>query len=92
MASPGAAQARGKKQIKAGGPRQCAYGESMTIAASESFSSRRAWSAFHDYVRGVFAEHSRRALALRARRASWLYRFSQGEKIRIRATNLYSRH
>ena len=47
--------------------------------------------AFHDYVRGVFAERSAKARVLRASRASWLHRLSQRAKIRIRATSLYSR-
>jgi hypothetical protein len=34
----------------------------------------RAFSgAFHDYVRGVFADHSARSRLLRARRARWLH-------------------
>jgi hypothetical protein len=48
-------------------------------------------SAFHDYVWGVFAEHCARARVLRANRASWLHRLSRRPRIRIRATNLYSR-
>ena len=40
--------------------------------------SRRASSgAFHDYVRGVFADQSARARALRVRRARWLARLAQ---------------
>lgn len=53
---------------------------------------RASHGAFLDYVRGVFAEHSRRARALGASRASWLHRLSQrGAQRRIRATNLYDR-
>ena len=47
--------------------------------------------AFHDYVRGVFAAHSRRARALVASRASWLHRLSQRPQTRISASNLYDR-
>jgi hypothetical protein len=48
-------------------------------------------SAFHDYVRGVFAECSAHARALRLHRAAWLHRISRRPQIRIRATNLYAR-
>jgi hypothetical protein len=48
-------------------------------------------SAFHNFVRGVFADRSVRARLLRANRASWLHRISRGLAKRIRATNLYSR-
>ena len=41
-------------------------------------SPRRPFSgAFHDYVRGVFADHSDRARVLRANRARWLRRIGQ---------------
>ena len=33
--------------------------------------------AFHDYVRGVFADQSDRARVLRANRARWLQRIGQ---------------
>ena len=33
--------------------------------------------AFHDYVRGVFAERSTRARLLRATRARWLHGFAR---------------
>jgi len=33
--------------------------------------------AFHDYVRGVFAEHSVHSRGLRVRRARWLRRLGQ---------------
>jgi hypothetical protein len=33
--------------------------------------------AFHDYVRGVFAEHSARRRLLRAKRERWLHRLAQ---------------
>lgn len=53
---------------------------------------RRASSgAFHDYVRGVFAECSARARVLRASRASWLHGLSRVGALRIRTTKLYSR-
>jgi len=48
-------------------------------------------SAFHDYVRAVFAACSLHAQALRVRRASWLHRLSRRPKTTIRATNLYAR-
>jgi hypothetical protein len=40
-------------------------------------SSRRLSGAFHDYVRGVFADQSDRARSLRANRARWLRRLGQ---------------
>jgi hypothetical protein len=39
----------------------------ITSAPGRAFSA-----AFHDYVRGVFAEHSARRRSLRARRSRWL--------------------
>lgn len=54
-------------------------------------SARLLRGAFHDYVRGVFAECSVRARLLRAARASWLHRLSRRSKARISATNLYAR-
>lgn len=40
--------------------------------------SRRAFNgAFHEYVRGVFADHSARKRLLRAKRARWLYRLGE---------------
>ena len=44
----------------------------ITSAPGRAFSA-----AFHDYVRGVFAEHSARRRSLRARRARWLHRLAQ---------------
>jgi hypothetical protein len=52
---------------------------------------RASRGAFLDYVRSVFAEHSRRARALGVGRANWLHRLSQRQRVRIRATNLYAR-
>ena len=48
-------------------------------------------SAFHDFVREVFAACSAHTRALRVRRATWLHRISRRPKITIRATNLYAR-
>jgi hypothetical protein len=40
--------------------------------------SRRAFNgAFHDYVRGVFADQSARKRLLRAKRAQWLHRLGE---------------
>jgi hypothetical protein len=46
---------------------------------------------FLDYVRGVFAEHSERAEALRARRAAWLRRLGKKQKFGVRAPHLLTR-
>jgi hypothetical protein len=48
-------------------------------------------SAFHDFMRAVFAERSVRARLLRANRASWLHRLSRRPSLTLKATNLYSR-
>ena len=60
----------------------------IRIAGTPARPSR---GAFHDYVRGVFADCSVRARLLRAARASWLHRVSRGPAIRVGATNLYAR-
>ncbi|HEU4922015.1 MAG TPA: hypothetical protein VFT23_02955 [Burkholderiales bacterium] len=44
----------------------------ITSAPGRAFSG-----VFHDYVRGVFAEHSARRRSLRARRARWLRGLAQ---------------
>ena len=38
---------------------------------------RTLYGAFHDYVRGVFAEHSVRQRAVRTSRTRWLLGFAQ---------------
>ena len=48
-------------------------------------------SAFHEFMRAVFAERSVRARLLRANRASWLHRLSRSSRVTVKATNLYSR-
>jgi hypothetical protein len=44
----------------------------ITSAPGRAFSA-----AFHDYVRGVFAERSVHSRGLRTRRARWLQRLAQ---------------
>ena len=44
-------------------------------------------SAFHDFMRAVFAEHSVRARLLRRNRARWLRRLSQSDRLALQATN-----
>lgn len=48
-------------------------------------------SAFHNYVRAVFAASSDRSKVLRKRRAIWLNLLSRQFVERITAMNMYSR-
>lgn len=48
--------------------------EQLSIAGA---SRRVSGGAFHEYVRGVFADQSSRARLLGARRARWLHRLAQ---------------
>jgi hypothetical protein len=48
-------------------------------------------SAFHSYVRAVFAARSARSKILRKRRAVWLHLLSRRYVERITGMNMYSR-